>query len=79
MFCHDPEKTAEFMQNVKVPWLAFKVLAAGAIAPADGFKFAYENGADFICVGMFDWQVEQDVEIAIKTVSETKNRKRHWA
>jgi hypothetical protein len=78
MFHHDPEKTAEVMQNIKVPWIAFKVLAAGAIHPEDGFRFAYKNGADFICAGMFDWQVEQDVQIAIKSVEEAKDRKRPW-
>jgi hypothetical protein len=78
MFHHDPEKTAEFMQSVKAPWIAFKVLAAGAIPPEDGFKYAFQKGADFICVGMFDWQVKQDVEIAIKAVAEAKDRKRPW-
>jgi len=33
MFCHDHEQTVAFMQDVKVPWIAFKVLAAGAIPP----------------------------------------------
>jgi hypothetical protein len=78
MFSHDPEKTAEYMRNVKTPWIAFKVLAAGAIPPADGFQFAFDNGADFICVGMFDWQVQQDVEIAIKAIAAAKDRKRPW-
>lgn len=78
MFHHDPEKTAEFMQNVKAPWITFKVLAAGAIHPKDGFNYAFRNGADFICVGMFDWQVEEDVEIAIKAVTDAKDRKRPW-
>jgi len=59
-----PEKTIEFMKKVKSPWIAFKVLAAGAIHPRDGFKYAYENGADFICVGMFDFQVRENVIIA---------------
>jgi hypothetical protein len=63
MFCHDHEATVAFMQNVKVPWIAFKVMAAGAISPEDGFRFAFASGADFICVGMFDFQVEADVEL----------------
>jgi len=79
MFCHDHEKTAAFMQEVKVPWIAFKVLAAGAIAPEDGFHLAFESGADFICVGMFDFQAEEDVRIARKAVAEAKGRKRPWA
>ena len=59
-----PEKTIEFMKKVKSPWIAFKVLAAGAIHPQEGFKYAFENGADFICVGMFDFQVRENVIIA---------------
>jgi hypothetical protein len=59
-----PEKTIEFMKKVKKPWIAFKVLAAGAIHPREGFKYAFENGADFICVGMFDFQVRENVIIA---------------
>ena len=73
-----PEKTIEFMQGVKRPWLAFKVLAAGAIHPEDGFKFAFENGADFICVGMFDFQIVEDVNIALEVLANLKRGPRPW-
>jgi len=78
MFCHDPEETIAFMQNVKVPWIAFKVLAAGAIGAEDGLKYAFASGADFVCLGMFDFQIEQDVELTLKAIAESKNRKRPW-
>ena len=78
MFCHDPEKTAAFMQDVKVPWIAFKVLAAGAIAPEDGIKYAFQSGADFICLGMFDFQVREDAELTLGAVAESEDRKRPW-
>ncbi len=79
MFCHNHEKTAEFMQDVKIPWIAFKVLAAGAIPPEDGIGYAFQSGADFVCLGMFDFQVEEDVELTLESVARAKDRKRPWA
>jgi hypothetical protein len=74
----DPQKTAAFMQEVQKPWIAFKVLAAGAIRPESGFKYAFENGADFICVGMFDFQVEQNVSLVRTLLPQVQNRERTW-
>jgi len=73
-----PEKTIEFMKKVEKSWIAFKVLAAGAIHPRVGFRYAFENGADFICVGMFDFQITENVIIARDAVSENLNRQRSW-
>lgn len=73
-----PEQTIEYMHGVKKPWIAYKVLGAGAIHPKDGFKYAYEGGADFICVGMFDYQVEEDIAIAVNMLQAKLNRKRPW-
>jgi uncharacterized membrane protein YphA (DoxX/SURF4 family) len=77
-FCPFPERTIEFVNQTKVPVMGFKVLAAGAITPKDGFNWAFENGADFICVGMFDFQVVKDVNVCIETLANLKNRKREW-
>ncbi|MCR4411925.1 MAG: hypothetical protein NUV77_05795 [Thermoguttaceae bacterium] len=79
MFCHDHEATIALMQQVKVPWIAFKVLAAGAIPPAEGFRDAFQGGADFLCVGMFDFQVEADAALARTAVAEARTRKRPWS
>jgi hypothetical protein len=74
----EPEKTIAFMQEVQKPWIAFKVLAAGAIRPDSGFKYAFENGADFICVGMFDFQVEQNVALVRSLLPRMQSRERAW-
>jgi len=73
-----PERTIEFMKDVDKPWVAFKVLAAGAIHPCEGFKYAFENGADFVCVGMFDFQIPENVLIARDHISANLNRQRPW-
>jgi len=73
-----PEKDIEFMRSVPRSWIAFKVLAAGAIHPRDGFKYAFDNGADFVCVGMFDFQVRENAIIARDAVVQAQNRPRPW-
>jgi len=81
IFCNFPERTVEFVKNTIVPVMGFKVLAAGALEPADGFRWAFDNGADFICVGMFDFQIVEDVNICIDTlqdINEKNSRQRAW-
>jgi hypothetical protein len=78
MWCNNPEETAAFMETVDKPWVAFKVMAAGAIPPRVAFSHAYRNGADFIVAGMFDFQVETDVKIAIESLQKIGSRKRPW-
>jgi hypothetical protein len=73
-----PERTIEFMKKVEKPWIAFKVLAAGAIHPSEGFEYAFANGADFVCVGMFDFQITENVLIARDKISANLNRQRPW-
>jgi hypothetical protein len=76
-WCSDPEAVVDFMFSVKKPWIAFKVLAAGAIPPQRGFRYAFESGADFVLAGMFDWQVAENVRTA-KEVLGGVNRLRPW-
>jgi hypothetical protein len=45
------------------------VAAAGAIPPRAGFPYAFNRGADFILVGMFDWQIEEDAKLARRVVA----------
>ncbi len=78
MWCINPEETVEFMKTVTKPWLAFKVLAAGAFHPRDGFAYAFKSGADFIAVGMFDFHIKQNCEQLRKELRRAQDRERPW-
>ena len=78
MWCLFPEETVAFVQKAQKPVVGFKVLAAGAIPPKDGFQWAFDNGADFIEVGMLDFQIIDDVNQTILSVEQAKNRTRPW-
>lgn len=76
----DPVRTVRVMSAVEKPWIAFKILAAGAIRPESGFRYALESGADFLCVGMFDFQVEANVALTRSLLADPaiQNRSRGW-
>jgi hypothetical protein len=76
-WCKDPQGTMDLMKTVDKPWIAFKIMAAGAIPPKDVFRYAFNNGADHILVGMFDFEIAEDVEIA-KAAIATAARARPW-
>lgn len=78
IWCRNPEETIEYMKTLEVPWVAYKVLAAGAFHPRDSFKFVFESGADFACVGMFDFQVIENALIAQDVFSKKIDRQRPW-
>jgi hypothetical protein len=78
MWCINPEETIAFMRDVKKPWIAFKVLAAGALLPSNAFPHAFKNGADFIAVGMFDFQIKANCELVSRVVRLTQKRERPW-
>ena len=78
IWCRDPEETIAFMSQLPEPWIAFKTLAAGAIHPNEAFKFALQGGADFLCVGMYDFQIVEDVNIALDVLAVPIERKRRW-
>ncbi len=78
MWCYTPQETIDFMRGVEKPWIAFKVMAAGAIPPQDAFRYAFENGADFALAGMFDFEIAEDVRIAKETLAGLPKRARPW-
>ena len=79
IWCLDAPKTIEVMKKVKTPWIAYKVLAAGAISPTSGFKFSFHNGADFVAVGMADFQIKQNVQVLKSLFAREIERERSWA
>lgn len=76
-WCREPKETIAFMSELERPWIAYKVLAAGAIHPKAGFRYAFENGADFALVGMFDFQVSENVAVT-REILKGLNRERAW-
>jgi hypothetical protein len=68
-WCVDAQAVIDVFAKVTKPWIAFKVLAAGAIPPRAAFPFVFNGGADFILVGMFDWQVEENVKLARRVLN----------
>jgi hypothetical protein len=73
-----PEEIAVAMKSVKQPWIAFKVLGAGVVEPREGFAAAFTAGADFLNVGMFDFQVSEDVKIVSELLAGDCKRERPW-
>jgi uncharacterized membrane protein YphA (DoxX/SURF4 family) len=78
MYCFDPDETVRFMESLPQPWIAFKTLAAGSLKPEKAFPYAFNRGADFLCVGMYDFQIIDDVNITLSALENVKNRKRPW-
>lgn len=78
MYCFDPDDTVSFMESLEEPWIAFKTLAAGALHPKEAFPYAFSKGADFVCAGMYDFQIVDDVNIAYNALQTTKTRQRPW-
>ncbi len=78
IWCESAEAVAEYMKNLPEPWMAFKTLAAGAIDPKVAFRHAFESGADFIVVGMYDFQIVDDVNLAVSVLKGPLVRSREW-
>jgi len=78
IWCERPDEVIRYMESLPQPWIAFKVLAAGSIKPKDGFRFAFQNGADFLCIGMYDFQVVENANTAVGVLDGQLERKRPW-
>jgi hypothetical protein len=80
IFCFNPQGTIDYMNSLEEPWIAFKIMAAGAIHPKDAVPYAFKNGADFIVMGMYDFQVVEDCNIMLDVLDSDflKHRQRRW-
>ncbi|MEK7403721.1 MAG: hypothetical protein AAB225_01305 [Acidobacteriota bacterium] len=74
-----PEEIAAYMKALKKPWVAFKVLGAGRMKPREGLDLAFRAGADFVNVGMYDFQVKEDVALVSEVTAAHARRERPWA
>ena len=77
-WCDDSTETIAFFEERMEPFIAFKVLAAGAIPPAYGIRYGLEGGGDFVCLGMFDFNMIHDVNLFNEIMANLGNRKRPW-
>ena len=78
-YTQDTRDVAALMKTIKKPWIAFKVLGAGRVLPKDGFELALQNGADFINVGMYDFQVAENIALVSEVAKRHETRERAWA
>ena len=78
IWCMSDKAVTDFFKTNETPWIAYKVLAAGAIKPEEGLKHAFTSGADFACVGMFDFQVVENANIAYSLLNGPMDRERKW-
>ena len=78
-WCRDPKALAEWFEKRPEPWIAFKTMAAGAVHPKQAIPFVFNGGADAACMGMFDFQVVEDVNLANDAFDKGfADRKRPW-
>ena len=78
-YCSEAAEVGIFMRSIKKPWIAFKVLGAGRVKAQEGFRMAFEHGGDFLAVGMFDWQIREDVAHVQEMLAKGVVRDRDWA
>lgn len=80
IWCAHPEQVMEAFKSITKPWLATKVLAAGAIDARGGFTHALEDGgADFAAAAMFDFLVAGNAHTVKRLIPRAdQNRSRPW-
>jgi hypothetical protein len=79
-WCDDPERHIAVFSKVTKPWIAYKIMAAGAIPPKDALNYAFSNGTDFVVFGMFDYEIDEDTRLLNEVLAQenVQNRPRKW-
>ena len=79
-WCENPEKHIEVFSKIDKPWIAYKIMAAGAIPPKNALNYAFSNGADFVVFGMFDYEIDEDTRLLNEVLAQNnvKDRPRKW-
>jgi hypothetical protein len=79
-WCDDAQKVIDVMAKVEKPWIAYKIMAAGAIPPRTALEYAFASGADFTAFGMFDFEIDEDTRLLneVLALDSVKNRARKW-
>jgi hypothetical protein len=80
IWCAHPDQVIEAFKSITKPWLATKVLAAGAIDARGGLTYALEDGgADFASVAMFDFLIAGNAQTVKRLVPRAdRKRTRPW-
>jgi hypothetical protein len=79
-WCNNPEKHIEVFSKVEKPWIAYKIMASGAIPPKNALEYVFSNGADFVVFGMFDYEIDEDTRLLNEVLAQesVQNRARRW-
>jgi hypothetical protein len=57
---------------------SFSIASAASGVISNDIRWAYENGADFVCLGMYDFQVVDDVNTTIDILGSLGKCDRPW-
>ena len=68
MWCINPEETIAFMKTVDEALDRLQGAGRRGHPAAQAFPYAFKNGADFIAVGMFDFQIKANCELAERAI-----------
>jgi hypothetical protein len=78
IWCVNPEETAAYMSALPPALDRVQGARSGGQSPERGLQVRVPERADFICVGMYDFQIVDDVNIALAALGDAPGRTRRW-